>query len=426
MHLGQVRGTSAHSAVGAVIALQIGVAVPVFLVSTLAPYLRVDIPLDERVLGLTIAMFYAASSASAFWLGRVADRQPWQRGVVVAGTGLVAVLLLTATVVGSVPALAAVLVAAALVQSLAVGTANLALARVVRPGRQGLAFGVKHAAVPAAMLLAGLAAPLVAERIGWRVAFLLATAFPLLAMVLTGRSPRRTAGTPGAVPPTPAYPAGAPLSVELVEIGQGSAYDAGHDRTGTRRQLGTMTVAAGLGAFSSSSLGAFFVLFGVDRGMSAAAAGTAVASASCVNIVMRILVGAAVDRLGWHPLRIVAALLSVGALGFLLLTGAPGGLLFVAAGLAYGCGWAWQGLVHLGAVRFFPQSPGQATGVVRTGIAAGAGTGPLLSGLLISGYGYAVLWLVLAVLGTGAAVGMVLVARWLRGAPRDDKGVAVV
>lgn len=422
------RPAARHGAIAAVVVLQVGIGMPVFLVATLAPYIRVDIGLDERTLGLGIALFYAASSASAVWLGRVADRQPWERGLLVAATGLVAALLLVGGAVWSVPALLAVLAGAALVQSLAVGTANLALFRVVPPHRQGIAFGVKHAAVPAAMLLAGLAAPLVADRIGWRWAFLLAAAFPVLAAALVAW--RARARPPGGGRPTD--PHAVPELGAAPRTGPGPRVPRRE-----RRRLRTLAAAAGLGAFTSGSLAAFFVLFGVSEGMAPATAGLVVAASSALNVTVRVLVGAAVDRFGWHPFRLSGWLLAGGAAGFLLLAGeetarrmapadvssaaAGGAALFAGAALAYGAGWAWQGLLHLGAVRFWPQAPGYATGVVRTGIAAGAGTGPLVSGLLIGAAGYSAVWLLLAVLATAAAGGLLLVASRRAGAYDNEE-----
>lgn len=405
------RPAARRRAVAAVVVLQVGVGMPVFLVSTLAPYIRLDIDLAERTLGLGIALFYACGSASAVALGRLADRQRWEWGVLVAATGLVAALLLGWGAVWSVPALLAVLVGAALVQSLAVGTANLALFRVVPAHRQGIAFGVKHAAVPAAMLLAGLAAPLVAERIGWRWAFLLAAAFPLLAAALVARRAlaRQPAGDRLA-DPSP----GSELGGGAPSTGPGPRPARAH-----RRRLRTLAAAAGLGAFTSSSLAAFFVLFGVSEGMAPATAGLVVAASSALNVTVRVLVGAAVDRFGWHPFRLTGWLLFGGAAGYVVLATAGGGALLVGAALAYGAGWAWQGLLHLGAVRFWPQAPGYATGVVRTGIAAGAGTGPLACGLLIGATGYPVVWLLMAVLA--AAAGLLLVTSQRAGTIDDGK-----
>ncbi len=51
---------------------------------------------------------------------------------------------------------------------------NLFMAEQVPLERQGLAFGIKQSAIPGAILVSGLALPLIALPLGWRSAFALA------------------------------------------------------------------------------------------------------------------------------------------------------------------------------------------------------------------------------------------------------------
>jgi predicted MFS family arabinose efflux permease len=74
-------------------------------------------------------------------------------------------------------------------------------------------------------------------------------------------------------------------------------------------------------------------------------------------------------------------------------------------------GWAWQGLVHLGAVRLVPDAPGYSSGVIRTGMSAGAGTGPVVSGLTIAYVGYSGLWATQACLSCVAAIAIFVTIR---------------
>jgi MFS family permease len=383
-------GSGTVTVVAAVIVLQIGVSLPMFLVSTLAPYLGDDIGLDARSLGLTVALFHGVSSLSAVHLGRLADTQAWQRGVVLAGAGLVVPLLLIWGVVDSVPLLVATVAAAALAQSLSIGTANLAVFETVPHARQGLVFGIKQAAVPVAMMLAGLTAPLVAARYGWRYAFLLAVSFPLVAVLLAVRARRGRSG------------------------GARGAHEhavAGEVPPERRRRLRRLAAAIGFGSFTSSALGAFFVLFAVTRGMSPVAAGLVVAVSSAVNVLGRITVGWLADRRGADGFAWAGAMIACGSVGFAVLAFGEGWLLVAGAVIAYGVGWAWQGLVHLGAVRFAPEAPGYASGVIRTGMSAGAGTGPLVSGLLVGALGYGPLWALLAGMALASGVVVVLTIR---------------
>ena len=68
---------------------------------------------------------------------------------------------------------------------------HLLLAREVSQNRQGLAFGIKQAAIPAATLIAGLAVPLVATTVGWRWAFAGGAALVLCVALLVPKGEKR-------------------------------------------------------------------------------------------------------------------------------------------------------------------------------------------------------------------------------------------
>jgi predicted MFS family arabinose efflux permease len=395
------RRSPAATALSSVVALQVGVSLPVFMAATLAPYLKLDIGLTERSLGVTIALFHAVSSLSSVSLGRLADRQTWQRGTQLAAASTLVPLLLIAGVVQSMPVLAILLASTALGHSLAVSTGNLAVFQEVPRPRQGLSFGVKQAAVPAAMMLAGLSAPLVAETWGWRPAFLLILVFPLSAALLS-RTARATA----------------PVRARRREGRQGT-----HMSREERHRLRILAAAIGLASFTASSTGAFFVLFAVHRGLSPSAAGVVVAVCSLANIVMRVLLGWLADRRGADGIAWVSVLLLGGAVGYFVLTVADSqAVVAFGAVLAYGMGWAWQGLVHLGAVRLAPDEPGYSSGVIRTGMSAGAGTGPVVSGLTIAYLGYGGLWTMQACLSCIAALAIFVTIRRMT---RHDRTVEV-
>jgi len=377
------------SAVGAVVALQIAVTLPAFLIPTLAPYLERDIGLTERSLGIAVGSFYAVSGATAVWLGRVADRQTWQRGLFMAAFGALVPIALLGGLVTNAVVLVVSMVVLAVVQSLGVGTTNLAIVDSVAPRQQGVAFGVKQAAVPAATLLAGLSAPLIADRVGWRWAFLFAAAFPLLAIGLT-----RWRHHDGAQ-----------------ATARAATRDDGPVPADRARRLRRLAAAFAIATFTTSSLGAFFVLYAVDQGMSPGAAGLTVAVASLVNVTMRVSMGWIADRRAGEAFAQGALLLAAGSIGYFVLLGGASWSLTVGAVLAYGLGWAWQGLIHLGAVRLVPGAPGYATGVIRTGLAIGSATGPVASGVLIGVAGYRPLWLLLGVLAVGAAAAVFLTVR---------------
>lgn len=380
--------------VSAVIVLQIGVSLPMFLVSTLAPYLKEDIGLDERTLGFTVALFHGVSAVTAVWLGRLADAQSWQRGTVLAGVGLLVPLLVLWGAVDSVPILMLAVGCLALAQSLSIGTGNLALFEAVPHSRQGLVFGIKQAAVPIAMMLAGLTAPGIATRLGWHHAFLLPAAFVLVAVLLAVlRSIGRRQSAQVVTAPTDAFRLPATR----------------------KRQLRRLAAAVAVGSFTSSSLGVFFVLFAVSRGLTPASAGLVLAVSSVTLIVSRIGLGWLADRRDYDCFALAGCMLVGGSIGYAVLLLGQGWVLAAGAVLAYGVGWAWHGLVHLGAVRFAPEAPGYASGVIRTGMSAGAGFGPFVAGLVVGAFGFQTLWVLLGVFAVAAGTVMVLMVRQMSG-----------
>ena len=65
---------------------------------------------------------------------------------------------------------------------------NLFMADQVPLARQGLAFGIKQAAIPAAVLVSGLTLPLLALPLGWRPTFAICAAGALVVAVVVRRS----------------------------------------------------------------------------------------------------------------------------------------------------------------------------------------------------------------------------------------------
>jgi MFS family permease len=385
--------------VSAVIVLQIGVSLPMFLITTLAPYLREEIGLGERSLGFTVAMFHLVSAMTAVRLGRLADTQSWQRGTILAGTGLLLPLAVLWGVVDSVPWLWLAVGCLAVAQSLSIGTGNLAIFEAVPHSRQGLVFGIKQAAVPIAMMLAGLTAPVVAAQFGWHRAFLIPAAFAVVAVLL---AVLRSVGRGRSAQPTTAH------------------VDAFQLPAARKRQLRRLATAIAIGSMTSSSLGAFFVLYAVSRDLTPGQAGVVLALASAANIVSRIGVGWLADRRGYDGFALAGCMLIGGSLGYVVLLLGEGWVLAIGAVLAYGVGWAWQGLVHLGAVRFAPEAPGYASGVIRTGMSAGAGSGPFVAGLIVAAAGYRPLWVLLGVLAVAAGTFVVVTVRRTAGAPVEE------
>lgn len=353
---------------------------PPFLLGALAVQIGVDLGLTPATLGGMSSLFFGVTAISSIALGRVVQ----DRGVWASLTGILAV---------NIVALMMILTAQSLVwlgAGMAVGgaangavhpAANALLAQGV-DGRLGLALGLKQASMPASTLVAGIAVPVIALTVGWRMVPGLMAAGSLVILGASRRQDRSAVEVVG----RPSVHALAPFT--------GGIFTA-------------LIVGAALGATASSTLGAFVVDSGVRMsGVGEAAAGIVVAGAGIVGMATRVGFGWYVDgRRDRTPYDTSTWMLVVGAGGFLLLASptAPG---YVAGALlAYGAGWGWQGLLHFAVIIRTRTTAARATGQLLTGFAGGSALGPLVLGQVAERFGYASMWQASAVLAlTGAAV----------------------
>jgi MFS family permease len=210
-------------------------------------------------LGLAASTFFSVAALTAVAAGRIAARTgAW------AATVLAAVLSALALVgMAAAPSYAVLLLALALggvANSLAQIGTNGTLAEVVPKHRQGLAFGVKQAAIPAATLLAGFSLPVVGLTLGWRASFGAAAALAVVYVLFAPRPARRTAAAARA---------------------GGRAGDAAVPA------LVVVSVAAALAAAAVNGLAAFLVESAVTAGFTASGAGVLLGCGSALGVAAR-------------------------------------------------------------------------------------------------------------------------------------------
>jgi hypothetical protein len=349
-----------------------------FLTGAVAAPLQSEMGLSDATFGLLMASFFGATALTSIPAGRLTDRLGWVPAIRLSAVGTALALLAVASSKGPTQ-LTLSLCLGGIAFGLSGPASNLAVSSGVRR-RRGLAFGIKQAAVPLATLYSGLSLPLLVVVHGWRSAYLVGLLFPLAVLLLSSpaRTTRRAARAPGPVP-----------TADLVE----------------RRALRQLLVAVLAAAVTASALTSFLVLGLVDRGMGLAAAGTLVTVASAVGLVVRVGAGWLVDaRPSLPPLNLAGRLLLAGALGFALLGVGPVAATALAAVLAYGAGWGWQGLVHYGMSTLGPGGTGRATGTVMVGASVGGVLGPSMFGGLVASAGFASAWIGVAIVALGAAV----------------------
>jgi MFS family permease len=351
---------------------------PVFLVGGLAVQISRELGLSAAALGLAVAVYFGVTAASAVPVGRLVERfgsaVTARLGILLASAAMVAI----AASAHSYPVLLGLLAVAAAANSLGQLSSNAMLGQAVPVRRQGLAFGVKQAAIPFATLLASVSVPTIALTAGWRWAFVAGAGIALVA-----------------VPVVPGDPATRP----------------GRRRTGLGGLAGSLVllgVGAALAAAAANSVSTFLVASAVDAGHSESVAGVILTVGSAVCVSGRVLLGLLTNRWRGTHLAIVGLILGASAGGIGLLgTDLPGATLLGVC-IGYGVGWSFPGLLTYAVVRLHPQAPAAATSLTQTGIYAGSCIGPLVFGLLVTGEGYQVAWTAAAGSMALAAFSMVL------------------
>lgn len=386
-------------AVVPVVASATAVALPSFLVGALAVQIRHNMHLSVAALGFVVAAYHLAAAGMSIPSTRLVRRMGALLVLRVTPLVVAVVLMAMAWLAGSWPVLAAMMVVAGAASASSQPAANLVLARRVHFRRQGMAFGIKQAAVPLAGLLAGLAVPAIALTAGWRWAFFLAAVLAMAA----GLAVR------------------AKTSVEPDTVSRRAGAKGPHDRGVA---LIVLAVGFGVSLAAPSSLAAFVVASGVAAGLGSGTAGLIAALGAAAALVVRLAAGDQADRRGQAPFSAVAALIGIGAVGFALLAAGSGlhlsALFIPGAVLAYGVGWGWNGLFNFALVRNYPAAPARATATTQIGGRLGNFVGPLVMGVLAESFGYDVAWALAVGEALAGATILLLGGKLLRAALADS------
>lgn len=333
---------------------------PGFLTAALVVQIGLDIGLTLTGLGILIGVFFGVAALVSPAVGRISERVGWATGLRSATLLSAAAFATIGWLAESVPMLAASLVVGGAASSLAQTSSNLAIARCVIPSRHGWLFGIKHACVPAALFLAGLAVPTIALTVGWRWAFRAATVLAVLTAALVPRREQPFTLTPGR------------LSVDA---------PIGKPRT-PRYLLVILAIAVGLGIGAIDPLGSFFVGYSVSIGVEEQIAGLLLAVGGACGIVARLVAGRLIDRMAQSDFTVIASMITVGALGITVLNlGGYRGLILGGL-LAFSAGAGWSGLFTFAVVKDNPEAPAAAWGIAQTGKFIGAAIGPLVFGIV--------------------------------------------
>jgi MFS family permease len=344
--------------------------IPLYLVGSMSVQLREELVFGSAALGTLVGIFRAAAASSSSILGKFTDRigaaRAMRFALLIAATSTIGI----ATFARSWTTLAVGIVGCGVSSSWGQLAANRYLIRVVRDGRQGFAFGIKQAAMPTAAMLSGLAVPAVALTIGWRAAFVIAGVLSLMLLLFLPK-PKRTWVSRS----------------ESREVRRRGAF------TGSVRMLtfGLMFAMA-----AGSTLGAFTVETGVAQGFDVRAASLMLTLGSICSVVLRVAIGRLSDTWKGGHFEFVAGLLAVGSIGYVLLGLGSTPATIIGIPIAFGSGWAFNGLFWFAALRLDPDSPGTTAGVIMPGGMAGGVFGPILFGTIVERLGYGPAWITVA------------------------------
>ena len=373
-------GSGVRITIGASLATALS-AIPPFLLGSLLPAIRTELDIDTGSLGALVSVYFFAGALSAVPGGRLAEKLGGRGGLMFTGSVTSASLILIALVVETEVQLGAAMIIAGGANGMVHPAGNLAIVRGVARRFQGISFGTKQAAAPLATLFAGLALPTVGLTLGWQAAFLAATVlFPIVVLTM----PRESDSENSRYERTPI-----PLSRPLIMIAGASALAFG----------------------AATTIGAFLVDSVTSSGGSAVSAGTTLTVASAAAISVRLIIGWQTDRRTSPSITLVAALMAIGAVGFLLLALAPGWGAALGAIIGMAAGWGWPGLLYHAISHSHPDAPASATAVATTGNALGAAVGPLTFGLIAGGFSFTFAWSVSGLELLLAAALMLLASR---------------
>lgn len=361
--------------VASAVATTILVVAPLHLLGAVAVLVRTELGFDRAALGVAFAIYQAGSILTSIPGGTLSERLGPRRAMITAACMSSAAMVAIALFAHSWWQLVVILSFAGAANGLGQPAASLALSIGVRGERQGIAFGMKQAAVPAAGLLAGLAVPVIGLTLGWRWAF---AAGATGALVVAAVSP--TFGSSRQARPTL-------HGVPIVH-------------TSGRPPVG-LIVAFAFASASATVIPAFLAETADAAGYSSTFAGLVIAGGSAIGVTSRLYAGRQADRRGGQHFRVVAIMLALGTLGHIgLAFGATNVVIFLfGAGIAYGAGWGWPGLFLYAIVRLYPDRPGAAAGRIQAGATVGALLGPLGFGWLVTVSTFKVAWLVVAIVG---------------------------
>ncbi len=347
-------------------------SLPVFLIGTLAIQIRASLHFGTDTLGMVVAAYYLGAALSSLPGSRLSERIGGIRVMKIGVFLLIVLLMLLDLAADSVAVLISIMVLAGLISGILQPALNLFLSKRITPGSQGLAFGIKQAAIPFASSLGGIAVPLIALTIGWRQVFVIAAVCAFMIYLFI---------------PKPRY--------NLSDSRSGVLANA--DIKIPKVALTILALGIAFGMISASGLTSFLVTFAVYSHIGKGASGWIAGIGGGVTVLTRIAVGIFADKRPRRHFITIAIMLFIGAFGYIFLfLGASQSnetLIVIGTFIALGIGWGWNGLFNYSVVQSCVEAPARATGITQVGGRLGAVIGPLAVGMIVRNSSFEIAWL---------------------------------
>jgi len=350
---------------------------PGFLVGAAAVQIRSEFAVSAGRYGWAMAAYFLAASATSVVTGRIVQQVGPRRQLMVCLVATMVCQVMIATSASSFFQIVVLLGVCGVVNAANQTAVNLVLARA-QLARLGLAMAIKQSGMPSASMVAGVAVPVLAVRFGWRWALPVGVGLALAGLVL----------------------------VLLFVDGSGVGELRRAQPRSSRRALMSALIVGLFLAFSAGSLTSWTVSSGVDAGLSESMAGWMLSLGAGSGIAMRLLIGLRLDRMTIQPYAAAGALTTVGAAAMAALAFRTGSSHMLATVIAFGAGWVWPVFSNYGIMRANGEAAGAASGITQMGIFLGVFAAPVVTGSIIDHQGFAVMWLVVAVValvGSGLA-----------------------
>jgi len=352
----------------------------------LATFIIDDLGITRSAFGVVLAVINIAGALLSPVAGPVTDRV----GGKVALVGLFTIAGVTFLTLGATAAYAMLFVSViigAFAQAMGNPATNKLIAEQLPAGERGVITGVKQSGVQVGIFLGGVSLPAIATALGWRGAYLIVAALPIL----------------GAVAALLIVPGSTRRRVTRVRR-EKSALPAG---------IGWLSSYGFLIGFSGAVT--FFLPLFVEEevGLSPIIGGFVAATVAFTAVPGRIIWGRHAERRGAYRRALVAmAWSSIAAAVLFAVAGPWSPLLLWPAAVLVGVGSSsWNSVGMLAVMHDAgPEVTGRASGVVMFGFLAGLGMAPPIFGATVDATGgYRLMWL-LSVLAAGAA--LLAVSRW--------------